>query len=208
MHTHGDRRWLRRAERGLFAAAFLLLGVGALGFFGGRLYQACGVRALEQARGDGVRAPSVIGSGDLVGRIEVPSIGLTSLVIEGTDHKALLLGVGHLEGTALPGEPGQSVLTGHRDTFFRPLENIEVGDTVRVDTSRGTFSYRVVSTDVVTPQEIRIESRGGTPALLLVTCYPFRYVGPAPKRLLVHGAAVFSAAPEDSVPGLQEGVGS
>ncbi len=122
----------------------------------------------------------------LVGRLEVPRLKLSAIVVQGEDDATLSRAVGHLEGTALPWERGNAVLAGHRDTFFRPLQHIRVGDAIRMTTPRGSFDYRVVGTEVVDPDDVSVLAPTPERALTLVTCYPFVYVGTAPQRFIVH----------------------
>lgn len=126
----------------------------------------------------------------MVGEIEIPAVGLATRVIEGDDARILGLAVGHIPGTAVPGPTGNVGLAGHRDTFFRPLRKIIVGDEIRFSTMAGTFLYRVVSLSVVLPNAVEVLDATKQPTLTLVTCYPFNYVGDAPKRLIVHAEMV------------------
>jgi sortase A len=119
------------------------------------------------------------------GRIEVKSIGLSSMILEGVDPQTLRRGVGHIPGTAVPGEPGNVALAGHRDTFFRALRNIRKDDEITLETLNGSYRYRVDSTQVVAPEDIEALNGSGEAILTLVTCYPFSFVGPAPKRYIV-----------------------
>lgn len=123
--------------------------------------------------------------GGSLGRIEVPRIGLTAMIVEGTDAKILQRAVGHVAGTALPGEPGNIAIAAHRDTFFRALRNIRKDDEITLTTLDGTYSYRVDSTQVVDPDDTAVISASANSILTLVTCYPFYFVGPAPKRFVV-----------------------
>jgi sortase A len=129
----------------------------------------------------------------LLGELEIPRVNLKVMLREGADAETLRKAVGHLPASALPGEPGNFVLYGHRDTFFRPLRNIEAGDSMYVRTPAGFFTYRVVSMEVVSPDFVRIE-RSETPIATLITCYPFTYIGPAPRRFVVH-ARLMSTQP-------------
>src|SRR5262249_14920715 len=133
--------------------------------------------------GEAARAESKLTG--LVGRIEIESADLSAIVIEGTQGKALRRGVGHVTGTAYPGEPGNVALAGHRDTFFRGLEKVAVGDSVTLSTPDGRFEYVVDSVLVVGPERVDLLEVGHEPRLTLVTCYPFDYVGPAPQRYVV-----------------------
>ncbi len=125
-----------------------------------------------------------------LGRIEIPRIGVTAIVREGADDETLALAVGHVLGTARPGEAGNTVLAGHRDTFFRGLRNIRMNDRVRIVTPPRSFEYRVVSLGVIKPEETRVLDQTSYEALTLVTCYPFQFVGHAPNRFIVRAARV------------------
>ena len=124
-------------------------------------------------------------AGSPLGRIEISSIGLAAMIMEGTDHRTLRRAVGHIPGTPLPGQPGNVVITGHRDTFFRGLRNIHKDDEITLTTLNGTYGYRVDFTEVVGPQDIAVLDHSEDAILTLVTCYPFYYVGPAPRRFIV-----------------------
>jgi len=120
-----------------------------------------------------------------LGRIEISSIGLAAMIMEGTDGKTLRRAVGHIPGTPLPGQQGNVVITGHRDTFFRGLRNIHKDDEITLRTLNGTYRYRVDSTHVVEPEDTAMLDHSDDAILTLVTCYPFYFVGPAPKRFIV-----------------------
>jgi sortase A len=124
-------------------------------------------------------------SGSILGRLEIPRLGVSTIVRAGSDARTLNLAVGHIAGTALPGEAGNVGLAGHRDTFFRRLEGIRTDDEIRLVTVEGTHVYRVQRTDVVEPSDVWVLDSTGEPVLTLVTCYPFTYVGPAPDRFIV-----------------------
>ncbi len=128
-----------------------------------------------------------------LGRIQIASIGLTAMIQEGTGRLTLQRGVGHIEGTSLLGQPGNVGLAGHRDTFFRKLRNIHEGDEILLSTLTGSFVYRVDLISVVEPQDSQVLRDSGGDVLTLVTCYPFSFVGPAPKRFIVRARKVASA---------------
>ena len=121
----------------------------------------------------------------VLGRLEIPRLGLSVMVVEGVDDVDLKRAVGHIPGTALLWDAGNVCIAGHRDTFFRPLRAIRRNDTITVSTLRGTYRYRVVSTSVVSPQDIQVLYPTERDSLTLVTCFPFEYVGSAPKRFIV-----------------------
>jgi sortase A len=130
------------------------------------------------------KTPEVFADG-LIGRLEIPRLELTAMVMEGTGHTTLRRAVGHIAGTALPGQTGNVGISGHRDTFFRPLRKIRLGDTIAVATRNGSFDYRVVSTKIVRPSDVSVLEAGDGEAVTLVTCYPFYFVGAAPFRFIV-----------------------
>ena len=135
--------------------------------------------------------------GWVISLVVIPRIGLSAVVAEGDDEKTLQVAVGHLPDTPLPWHDGNSALAGHRDSFFRPLRDIEVGDDIRFATRHGTFRYRVTRHTVVEPDELWVLDAAPTAALTLITCYPFDFVGAAPRRLVVHAERMTSA--NDSV---------
>lgn len=141
--------------------------------------------------------------GALVGRIEIPRLGVSTIVLEGVDDQTLRRGAGHIPETSLPGGGGGNVgIAAHRDSFFRALKDIRKNDIVRLETLQGTFSYRVDWTQIVLPEDTQVLDETGTPALTLVTCYPFYYVGSAPKRFVVRAQRVDDpAAPAAAAPG-------
>jgi sortase A len=120
-----------------------------------------------------------------LGRIEISAIGLSAMILEGTDARTLRRAVGHIPGTPLPGQQGNVAITGHRDTFFRPLRNIGKEDEIRLTTLTGSYRYRVDSIKVVEPEDTEVLDNSDDAILTLVTCYPFYFVGPAPKRFIV-----------------------
>jgi sortase A len=124
--------------------------------------------------------------GGVLGRIEIARIHLSALVLEGSDPHMLRIGAGHIRGTALPGTMGNIGIAAHRDTFFRPLREIRHNDTIALMTPYGVYQYQVESTEIVDPTEARVLDQTRHLELTLVTCYPFHYVGSAPKRFIVH----------------------
>jgi sortase A len=123
--------------------------------------------------------------GKPIGLLEIPRLGLSSVVIEGDDVAALLLGVGHLADTPLPWHGGNSVLAAHRDTFFRPLAGIRRNDLIKFSTADAEFEYVVKETMVVESTAVEVLDPTDTATLTLITCYPFDYIGPAPNRFIV-----------------------
>lgn len=134
-------------------------------------------------------------TGEIIGRMQIPSIGLTVPVLEDDGTSSLLRGVGHIQGTALPGGLGTVGLAGHRDTFLRPLQKIV--PSMQIEVSRGNQLYRYIvdSTEIVHPEDVKVLDTRDEPELVLVTCYPFHYIGAAPLRFIVH-AHLLSLTPE------------
>jgi sortase A len=136
----------------------------------------------------------------VVGRLEIPRLKVAVMVREGADESTLSRAVGHIPGTALPGNIGNVGLAGHRDTFFRALRNIKANDTIEVQTTTGTYRYMVSSTKIVTPRDVSVLQASGGETLTLVTCYPFYYVGSAPKRFIVHATQVAATPQRQPLP--------
>jgi len=128
--------------------------------------------------------------GEMLARLSINRLNSQWIVVEGADRKELKLGPGHLADTALPGSPGNCVIAGHRDTQFRALRNIQVGEEIGVERGGATFIYRVTETQVVAPTDTSSLDPTPNSTLTLVTCYPFYYVGPAPKRFVVRAKLV------------------
>ena len=133
--------------------------------------------------------------GHRIGHLEIRRLGVRAAVVEGIDSHSLLSGVGHVPRTAFPGEPGNTALAGHRDTHFAPLQRIVPGDSIRIATADGVFLYQVDSAFIVSPDRGDLMGPTGRASLTLITCYPFRWIGPAPQRFVVraHGLATSPA---------------
>jgi LPXTG-site transpeptidase (sortase) family protein len=186
--ARSGRRRLRVVERVLF-----VLGAVLLGWY---LVQQA-ITAYEQAAANrefesvhlAVDKPAstvpLLARGALVGRVEIPRVGVSAIVREGDDSATLRHSVGHIPDTALPGDRGNAGLAGHRDTFFRGLKDIRTGDRITMTTTNGVLEYIVGHTSVVDPEDVSVLSPTGRPTLTLVTCYPFYYIGSAPRRFIV-----------------------
>jgi LPXTG-site transpeptidase (sortase) family protein len=131
-------------------------------------------------------------------RIAIPKIDLDVIVVEGTNHKALRLGPGHMSDTPAPGEAGNSVISAHRDTFFRHIYELAKGDEIQVKRDGRTFTYAVTGKKIVDPDDTSVVQNTTDSRLTLITCYPTYYIGPAPKRLIV-----FSKLVDDKPPATQ-----
>ena len=179
---------------------FLIIGLLALSYVGfalldARLYQAEQARRFERALKETnlarAESPAIaVSEGSPLGRVEISAVGLTVMVLEGTDEGTLRRAVGHIRGTPLPGQRGNVALAGHRDTFFRGLRKIRVNDEITLTTLSGSYRYRVDSTKVVKPEETEVLEDYGDDILTLVTCYPFNFVGSAPSRFIVRAHRV------------------
>jgi sortase A len=195
-------RWIQRA---LFACAVSMLGYCAFVLVDGWAFQNRERHQLEyllharqEAPGGALRTASAASPGnplpsvdrELVGRMEIPRLGLSVIVMEGTGATTLRRAVGHIPGTALPGQAGNVGISGHRDTFFRPLRNIRRDDIITLTTPLGEYRYRVVSTRIVGPRDVAVLDPTGNESLTLVTCYPFYFVGSAPNRFIVRAERV------------------
>jgi sortase A len=191
------------AQRNILRAAcyfFLTFGILFLGYAGFVLadshrYQALEIKKFEQA--GRLVEPHLLLEGEVIGKIQVPRLGLSAIVVQGDSPASLRHAVGHMPKSALPGEWGNVALAGHRDTFFRPLRDIRVGDEIRLKTSQHSFEYLVESIEVVAPTDIQVLEPSSGHDLTFITCFPFYYVGPAPKRFVVHAREVDWMAREE-----------
>ena len=193
---------LRVIERALWLLAAAALVTVALAAGEAWLYQSYynweftqALSALPRAPASGIPAAvaardAKVSQGQPLGRLDIPSINFSNMFLEGVDSSTLRRGVGHIPETAFPGAAGNVALSAHRDTFFRGLRKIRINDPIVVTTLRGTFHYVVESTAIVNSNETVVLRDIGRPTLTLITCYPFYYVGPAPKRFVVHAALV------------------
>ena len=208
LHQRRTQSVLRWSRYFFFAVGLLALGYAGYALVDARVYQAYETWRFEQAlksvkpaaagveplhpsplpalaKADRARVESPPPKGSLVGRIEISSIGLAAMIEEGDGGRTLRQAIGHIPGTALPGQQGNVVIAGHRDTFFRPLRNIHKGDEITLTTLHGSYRYRVDFTEVVGPQDTEVLDNSAGAILTLVTCFPFYFVGPAPKRFIV-----------------------
>lgn len=126
----------------------------------------------------------------VMGRLEIPALRLSVPITSGIETESLLGGVGHVNGSALPGGLGTVVLAGHRDTYLRPLEHIAKGMEILLIDRTGAYRYSVDRWEIVTPEQVDAIAIRSHPELALVTCYPFHFVGPAPRRFIVHAHLV------------------
>jgi sortase A len=194
------RRHLRWLERLL-----LVIGIVSLGYYAYVSAEAALYQAFEERELDAILASAPAAAPDpratifpartpvrerpaqgaSIGRIEIPRLGVSAIIRAGSDARTLRLAVGYIPGTALPGEGGNTGLAAHRDTFFRRLRDIRTDDEIRIVTKEGTYRYEVDNTRIVQPKDVWVLNPTPEPALTLVTCYPFNYIGSAPERFIV-----------------------
>ena len=156
-------------------------------------------KALPGDSGTATPAPA---AGTWLARMEMPSLKLAATVLEGSDDGTLSRGAGHIEDTPLPGDvsAGSNIgIAGHRDTIVRPLRNVHEGDPLTITTSDGAYTYRVVKTTIVGPDDVYVLDPTKTPTVTLVTCYPFEFIGHAPKRFIVQAELQSVASPRSPV---------
>ena len=197
VNVRSGRSALRWAQYILAAGGVAALAYCAFVLAGAHLYQKRQAQvfdhALQQPQSQpGSRsAPAIparqasVREGTVLGRIQIPRIGLRVMIVEGDDDGELRHAAGHIPGTPLPGQAGNVAIAGHRDTFFRPLRNIRRNDSIRLITLQGNYEYRVTSTRIVGPDDVQVLDPTRQDTLTLVTCYPFEFVGSAPKRFIV-----------------------
>jgi sortase A len=202
------KRILRWTQRVLFAGAVLMFAYCGFILVNAWIFQKEQRRQLDRLlmsrQAERVRSrqpvPAVVpresppaATGDLIGRIEISRLGLSVIVIEGTTAAVLRRAAGHIPGTTLPGKPGNIGIAAHRDTFFRPLRNIQQDDIITLTTTLGEYRYRVVSIKIVSPSDVAVLNPSAAEVLTLVTCYPFYFVGSAPNRFIVRAERVGNA---------------
>ncbi len=197
-------RWL---ARGLFAA-----GAAALGWCLFVIGEGLAYRELEGRRFDAERqqnqsddvfaasnrtartavAPKrhPVDLSGVFGRVDIARLGLSVMVGEGVDSPALRRSAGHIPGTGFPGGTGNIGISAHRDTYFRRLKDVRIGDVVALSTVLATYRYRVVSTTIVEPSNIEVLDPNGGEVLTLITCYPFYFIGEAPNRFVVRAERI------------------
>jgi sortase A len=186
------RNWRRK----LFFGAYYLFLTGAIVALGYSTYvvvDAGAYQAIAESRLSTMRPTQgarAVADGEVIGEMNIPRLGLKTIVAQGQSSKVLRRAVGHLSESAMPGQPGNVTLAGHRDTFFRPLRKIQPGDAISFNTADGEFIYQVESTEVVLPSDVAVLQPSRENTLTLVTCFPFYYVGSAPKRFIVRARQI------------------
>jgi sortase A len=133
--------------------------------------------------------PEPVGRGVPIGRLLIPRVGLDEVVVEGVGDAELRAGPGHMIGSATPGARGTSVISAHRDRHFHALGELTLGDTIVTETRQGRTAWTISRVRVVRADApvLRASDR---PTLVLTTCWPIRYFGPAPERLILDAVPV------------------
>lgn len=188
-------RWLQRSAFLGGVACLLWVGVGTVR---AEIYGRQQRQLLEQQRAATAAStpatttplPTSARRGDVLGLLEIPRLGFSGIVVHGDDDDMLSVAIGHLPDTPLPWQAGNSALAGHRDGQFRPLKDIKIGDTITLATRQGTLHYVLRETSIVTPDDLSVLAPTRTRMLTLITCYPFSYIGSAPKRFIIKAEAV------------------
>jgi len=195
---------VRLLSWGLIVCGAILLFVGAEIWFESQFAQSAEAESWRKAAAQSPtpteqhRDPSWTAQrGQAFAKLSIPRLGAEWYVMEGTGGRELRRGPGHVVGTAMPGEPGNAVIAGHRDTHFRVLKDIRQGDEIDVETPAGRHTYRVTKLSIVPPTDTRPLRPASGRVMNLITCYPFYYVGPAPKRFIVRAEAEDQLAAED-----------
>jgi sortase A len=200
---------VRFSLRRILANTLLATGIGFLGFVAYSYISSSTYQYFESRRFDqelartssatstapGVSTPRhvtnhTLGTGSTIGRLTIPKLKLAVLVSEGVDDDTLKRSVGHIPGTALPGEVGNAGFAGHRDTFLRSLKKLERKDEIELTTLRGTYQYVIDEMEIVDPSNVSVLAPTSEKMLTIVTCYPFSYIGPAPRRFIVRAHQV------------------
>jgi sortase A len=188
----------------ILRAVFLLAAIACLSYYGwwildSKAQQWNQSRVFDETRKSEGAAPSASARTapkalHSIGRISVPRLHLKAMVEEGDDDATLEHAVGHVPGTALPGSVGNVALAGHRDSFFRGFADLRRDDEIDLETLDGSFRYRVDQLSVVDPSNTSALAPTHGKTLTLITCFPFHYIGPAPRRFIVRATQISDEA--------------
>ncbi|MBU4556956.1 MAG: class D sortase [Actinobacteria bacterium] len=198
--SHGTRSYLGTASLGLVILGIALVGWALFNIIGSSSGDPTASLRPIKVSGDSptvsVNASDVLGPwqpnypenpavGEVLGMLSFPTLGQTFDVIEGTGDEELKRGVGHMLDTAMPGEPDNCVISGHRDTVFSDLGKLDRGDQIILQTAAGTFAYEIGQIRIVDKDDLTVVVPADHAVLSISTCYPFNYVGSAPKRYVL-----------------------
>jgi sortase A len=185
-------------QRRIVSLGLIVFGILLLGYVGGEYWKMyLSQKNLEAQWEDQAAALNAsnhlpLAPEQMLTRLLVPRIGIDAIVVEGASRKELSEGPGHMKQTAQPGETGNAVITGHRDTFFRHIYELTKGDHIQVQRNGRTFVYEVTSRKIVMPEDVSVIDPTKDPELTLITCYPTYYIGPATRRRVVFSKLVES----------------
>ncbi len=188
-------------RRKVLSLTLTIVGIGLLGYVGAEYWGMYRAQSSLEAQWERQSADSgqpssgqpVLSSEYMLTKVSIPKINLDAIVVEGASRKQLAIGPGHITTTALPGQSGNAVITGHRDTFFRHIFELDKGDEILVRRNGQTFHYEVTGKKIVHPEDVSVLDPTPDAQLTLITCYPIYYIGPAPKRLVIFSKLVESA---------------
>lgn len=185
------RKLRPRSVREWVALVFLLVGVGLIGYvtsqYWGMYRSQRRLEAEWEKQATMATTPGLpkLSEQETLTRVSIAKINLDAIVVEGATRKQLAVGPAHITETAFPGQTGNAVITGHRDTFFRHIYELQKGDTILVRRNGEVFKYEVTGKRIVKPEDVSVLKPTTDPQLTLITCYPTYYIGPAPDRLVV-----------------------
>jgi sortase A len=186
-----------RTPKETLSVLLLVLGLALLGYVGSQYWGMYHTQKQLEARWEqqmihATAAPGLpkLSAEEMLTRVSIPKIGLDAIVVEGATHKQLAIGPAHITDTAMPGNTGNSVITGHRDTFFRHIYELQKGDAIYVRRNGEVFKYEVTGKKIVKPEDVSVLKQTSDAQLTLITCYPTYYIGPAPDRLVVFSRLV------------------
>lgn len=203
---------LRALATTLCVGGLLLLGYAGFRYAGGTLRadalrqqweeqqaRAAVADARANASSETVSALARVAAGAPVARLQIPRIRLDEIVVEGVGDDELNAGPGHLPGSPLPGARGNAVISAHRDRHFSRLDELQLGDTIRTETDQSSNSWVIVGRRVVAKDTPALFA-ANQPLLTLTTCWPVRYFGDAPDRLILSAKPVASGTRSRPVP--------
>ena len=180
------QRWLARLLIVVGVLALLWVAVNlVMTMSNRRQYEATLERMRSTPAAGAAVAPVSLAVGEPIGTLEIARVGLSGVVVEGDGDSVLDRAIGHLPDTPLPWSTGNSALAAHRDALFRPLRSVRLGDVLRLKTPHGDFDYVVLELVIVEPDELWVLDPTPVSMLTLISCYPFNFIGNAPKRFIV-----------------------
>ena len=184
--------------RRMIGLVLILVGAAALAWVGFLFASAAwyerqtrdALEVLRQAPPSNTPTPDTLAMGEPIGTLEITRVGLSGVVVEGDSDAVLDRAIGHLPDTPLPWKTGNTALAAHRDTIFRPLRSVRLGDVLRLKTPHGDFDYRVNETLIVKPDEVWVLDPTPVTTLTLISCWPFDFIGHAPERFIVRAERI------------------